>query len=126
MKTLDRIGLFKMLPTQEENTGEVGPGRGMKGLRIEWKLLMKGQEDLLVDQGTGTKGWIIQTKLAKKGPKHGVQKKVEESLWVELRGNMTAQNAKKKETEVTPPRKSPVRRVKVKGPHRKKTTPKNI
>ena len=37
---------------------------------------------------------------------------------------MTAQ--KKKETKVTPPRKSPVRRVEVKGPHRKKTTPKNI
>ena len=43
---------------------------------------------------------------------------------MELRENKTAQ--KKKETEVTPPRKSPVRRVKVKGLHRKKTTPKNI
>ena len=39
---------------------------------------------------------------------------------------MTTQNAKKRETEVTLPRKSSVRRVKVKGPHRKKTTPKNI
>ena len=124
MKTLDRIGLLKMLPTEEEITGEVGPGRGTKHLRIEWKLLTKGEQDLLVGQGTGTKGQIMETKLTKKGLKEGVEKKGEESLWVELRENMTAQ--KKKETEVTPLKKSPVRRVKVKGPHRKKTTPKNI
>ena len=78
MKTLDRIGLLKMLPMEEEITGEVGPERGTKGLRIEQRLLMKGQEDLLVGQGTGMKGQIIQMKLAKKGPKHGVEKKLEE------------------------------------------------
>ena len=124
MKMLNRIGLLKTLPTEEEITGEVGPGRGTKHLRIEQKLLTKGEQVLLVGQGTGTKGQIIETKLAKKGLKEGVEKKGEESLWVELRENMTAQ--KKKETEVTPPRKSPVRRVEVKGLHRKKTTPKNI
>ena len=124
MKTLDRIGLLKMLPTEEEITGEVGPGRGTKRLRIKWKLLVKGEQDLLVGQGTGTKDWLIETKLAKKGLKQEVEKKREESLWVELRENMTVQ--KKKETEVTPPRTSPIRRVEVKGLHRKKTTPKNI
>ena len=123
IKTLDRIGLLKTLPMEEEITGEVGPGRGTKGLRIERKLLTKGEQDLLVGQGTGTKGRIIEMKLAKKGLKDRVEKRGEESLCVELRENMTAQ--KKKETEVTPPRKSPVRRVEVKGPHRKKTTPKN-
>ena len=124
MKTLDRIGLLKTLPMEEEITGEVSLGRGTKCLRIKWKLLVKGEQDLLVGQGTGTKGRIIETKMAKKGLKQGVKKKGEESLWVELRENMTAQ--KKKETEVTPPSKSPIRRVKVKGLHRKKTTPKNI
>ena len=81
---------------------------------------------MIVGQGTGTKGWIIKTKLVKKGDKDGVKMKIEESLWVEKKEKMTAQNAKKRETEVTPPRKSSVRRVEVKGPHRKKTTPKNI
>ena len=104
IKTFDRIGLLKALPMEEEITGEVSPGRGTKGLRIERKLIMKGEEDLLVGQGTGMKGQIIETKLTKKGLKDGMEKKGEESLWVELRENMTAQ--KKKETEVTPPRKS--------------------
>ena len=124
IKMLDRIGLLKTLLTEEEITGEVGAGRGTKGLRIEQKLLTKGEEDLLVGQGKGMNGRTIELKLAKKGLKDRVEKKGEESLWVELKENMTAQ--KKKETEVTPPRKSPVRRVEVKGLHRKKTTPKNI
>ena len=65
IKMLEIIGLSKTLERQEEDTGEVGPGRVMKGRRIERKLVKKEEED--IGQGRGMNGCMIETKLVKKG-----------------------------------------------------------